>query len=401
MAYGGTAPTGAATRRFLLLLNNILAMVSNGAWYVIGPFVPLYLGTLGASVSVVGLVLGVSGVLPLLIAIPSGALADKHGAAAVAKAAVVAYALAAVALLAIHNVWAVAIAYALLGAGSIGFAVEAQAVVAAISPPRERLNNFGYYSLWSSAGAVVGPPIGGAIVGHLGYTAAFALIGMLMVPSFAIANVLSAVPPTARSVVSLASAYDLVVPILRRPGIGAVLFISFMTMAAQTLQQSFYPIYLSSVGLSVTLIGTVFAAISLSSMLVRSLLSPGTARLGNTGLLLAATGLAALSLGITPFLREFWPLAAAGALMGASTGLALPMTMNLMTEPVPAEYWGVAFGIRQGVMRVAMIISPVVFGVLIAAAGLPAGFFAGALTLVGAMPIIAKGITSPGRPRMS
>jgi len=272
-------------------------------------------------------------------------------------------------------------------------------VVATVSQSRDRLRNFGYYSLWSSAGAVVGPLIGGVITGHVGYLAAFALVGALMVPSFAVANFLYAVPPASRSVVSLANAYHLVGPIMRRPRVGAVLFISFMVVAAQTLQQSFYPIYLSRVGLSETLIGVVFAGISLSPMLVRSLLSPGSERLGNAGVLLTATWLAALSLGITPFLRAFWPLAVAGALMGASTGLALPLTMSLMADPVAAEFWGVAFGIRQGVQRVATVVSPIAFGMVITAYGLGAGFFVGALTLVGAMPIMAKVTRSLGRPQ--
>ena len=387
------------TPRVLLLLNNALAMISNGAWYVINPFIPLYLGTLGASVSVVGVVLGISGILPLLIAIPAGVLADEYGPAVVARGAVIVYALAGATLAVLHSVWAVTVAYTLLGAGNIGFAVASQAVVAAVSHSRERLNNFGYYSLWSSAGAVVGPLIGGAIVGHVGYIAAFALVGALMAPSFAVANSLRAVAPAPRSVVSLANAYHLVGPIVRRPQVGAVLFISFMVVAAQTLQQSFYPIYLSRVGLSETLIGVVFAFISLSSMLVRSWLSPGAERLGNAGLLLTATALAALSLGMTPFLREFWPLAAAGALMGASTGLALPLTMSLMADPVAAELWGVAFGIRQGVQRLATVVSPIVFGIIITACGIGAGFVVGALTLVGAMPIIAKVTRSLGRPQ--
>jgi len=387
------------TPRSLLLLNNVLAMISNGAWYVVNPFIPLYLGTLGASVAVVGVVLGIGGILPLLIAIPAGALADEHGPAVVARGAVIAYALAGATLAVFHSVAAVTVAYTLLGAGNIGFAVASQAVVATVSPSRDRLRNFGYYSLWSSAGAVVGPLIGGVITGHVGYLAAFALVGALMVPSFAVANFLRAVPPAARSVVSLANAYHLVGPIMRRPRVGAVLFISFMVVAAQTLQQSFYPIYLSRVGLSETLIGVVFAGISLSSMLVRSLLSPGSERLGNAGVLLTATGLAALSLGITPFLRAFWPLAVAGALMGASTGLALPLTMSLMADPVAAEFWGVAFGVRQGVQRVATVVSPIVFGMVITVYGIGAGFFVGALTLVGAMPIMAKVTRSLGRPQ--
>jgi MFS family permease len=382
--------TAAFSPRHLLLFNNALSAMTNGAWYVLNPFIPLYLSSLGASDASIGLVVGIAGIVPLLVAVPSGAIVDEYGPAVVAAGSVTAYAAAAVMLAVLHTIWAVTVAYTLLGAANIGFAVAAQGVVASVSAPRDRLANFGYYSLWSSGGAVVGPILGGTVAGHFGYVAAFVLAGVLMVPCFALANALRAVAAAARPVVSLVNAYELVRPILRRPGIPAVLFISFLIVAAQTLQQSFYPIYLRGAGLSQTLIGVVFAAISLSSMLVRSLLAPGAERLGTTGLVLVATGLAAVSLGITPALREFWLLAGAGALMGAGTGLAFPLTMNLMSARVAPELRGVAFGIRQAVQRLATVISPIVFGAVIAGYGLGAGFIVGGLLLATAMPVIAR-----------
>jgi MFS family permease len=63
--------------------------------------------------------------------------------------------------------------------------------------------------------------------------------------------------------------------------------------------------------------------------------------------------------------------------------------MNLMTAPIPPEYRGVAFGLRQAVQRLATVVSPIAFGAVIAAEGLGAGFVTGALVLIAAMPIIA------------
>ena len=383
--------------RRVLLFNNTLSAVSNGAWYVVGPFIPLYLGTLGASVGTIGLVVGLAGIVPLMIAVPSGAIVDAYGPAVVAWASIAGYVAAAAILAALHTIWAVTVAYTLLSAANIGFAVSAQGIVASISAPRDRLANFGYYSLWSSGGAVVGPIVGGAVAGGLGYIAAFALFGALMIPCFGFARALRAVRPPVRQVVLLTGGYDLVRPILRFPGIPAVLLISFLVVAGQQLQQAFFPIYMSRAGLSQSLIGVVFAAISLSAMLVRSLLAPGTRRFGMTGLVVVSMGLMALSLGVTPLLREFWPLAGAGAVMGAGTGLAFPLTMNLMTAPVPPDLQGVAFGIRQAVQRVATVVSPIGFGGVIAAYGLGTGFLAGALILVAAMPVIAYAARSLGR----
>jgi MFS family permease len=379
----------AADPRSLLWLNNALSFISNSAWCIATPFIPLYLISQGASVVLVGVVVSVSGILPLLLSIHAGALVDERGPQVVAKVSVILFALAGAVLMGLHSIWAVAIAYTLMGIANIGFAVAPQAIVAAASNPAVRIQNYGYYFLWTSAGAVIGPVIGGLVTGRFGYTVAFALVSLSMVPAFGIAASLGA-PVVPRRAESLATAHTLAGKIARQPGVGAILFIAFMVSCGQALQQSFYPLYLHKVGLSTTLIGIAVAAVSLSSMLVRSLLSRGVARFGYMRLLFGATALAALALGITPLLRRFWPLVLASGLMGVSTGFTQPLTMNLMVESVAAEFWGVAFGVRQSMQRLASVVSPIVFGVVITAYGIESAFFLGSLMLAGTVSIMAR-----------
>ena len=374
----------------LLWLNNALQIVSTAAWYVAAPFIPLYLASQGAPVEIIGGIIGFSGVVPLLICLHAGALVDERGPAPVTKGAVLLYAIAGVILTALHVVWAVALAYALLGIANIGFAVASQAVVAAASTPATRVRNYGYYSLWNSAGAVIGPVLGGFVTGRFGYTTAFALVAVLMIPSFVIAGSLRGVPAAPRRSVSFAMTHRLAGTILRERGVSAVLFISFMVVCGQTLQQSFYPLYLHKVGLSTPLIGILIATISLGSMVVRSFLARGVEWLGYAWLLLGATALLAVMLGIMPLLRQFWSLIFASGLMGASLGFTQPLTMSLMVESIGAEFWGVAFGMRQGVQRIGAILSPIVFGLVTTAYGIESAFFLGGATLLGAVPIMAS-----------
>src|SRR5690348_12021936 len=122
-----------ADPRSLLWLSNALSIISNTAWNVATPFIPLYLASKGASVILVGSVVGVSGIAPLLLSIHAGALVDNRGPALVAKLSVILFAVAGAVLTGLHGVWAVAVAYTLMGIGNIGFAVAPQAVVAAAS----------------------------------------------------------------------------------------------------------------------------------------------------------------------------------------------------------------------------------------------------------------------------
>src|SRR5262249_3026364 len=253
----------------VLWMNNALQILNTAAWYVAAPFVPLYLASQGAPVNLIGAIIGFSAVVPLLISFHAGALVDERGPVAVSKPSGLLYAPAGAMLAGLHAVWATAVAYGLLGIANIGFAVGSQAVVAAASTPATRVQNYGYYSLWNSAGAVVGPVIGGFVTGRFGYRISFALVCLLMVPSFAMAGALGGVPAGTRRAVSLAMTHRVIGTILRLPGVSAILFISFVVVCGQSLQQSFYPLYLHKVGLTPGLIGITIATISLGSMIVR------------------------------------------------------------------------------------------------------------------------------------
>ena len=392
------APPAVADLESLLWRNNALQILSNGAWYVAIPFIPLYLAAQGASIGVIGTIIGFSGVAPLLISLHAGALVDERGPAVVAKVSVLLFALAGVILTALPAIWATGVAYTLMGVANIGFAVAPQAVVAAASTPATRVRNFGYYALRNSAGAAVGPVVAGIIAGRFGYRTSFALVWLLMIPSFVFAGSLGESPTARRRAVALTKVHKVMGAILRQRGIAAIMFISFVVACGQTLQQSFYPLYLQKVGLTPALIGIAVAMISVSSMAVRSLLTRGVEGFGYSRLLLGALVLAAVSFGITPLVRRFWPLLVASALMGASTGFTQPVTMSLLAETVAAEFWGVAFGIRQGMQRVAAILSPIAFGLVTTASGVESAFVVGAAALLGAVLILASPSAHLGPP---
>ncbi len=380
-------------------MNNALQILNTAAWYVAAPFVPLYLASLGAPVDLIGAIIGSSAVVPLLISFHAGALVDERGPIAVSKASVLLYALAGAMLAGLHAVWAAAVAYGLLGIANIGFAVGSQAVVAAASTPATRVQNYGYYSLWNSAGAVVGPVIGGFIAGHFGYRTSFALVCFLMVPCFAIAGGLGGVPAGPRRTVPLAVAHRVIGTILRLRGVSAILFISLVVVCGQQLQQSFYPLYLHKVGLPPALIGIIIATISLGSMVVRASLARGVEWFGYSWLLVGATAVLALALVTIPLLRHFWAFIAVSALMGTSLGFTQPLTMSLMIDSVSAEFWGVAFGIRQAAQRIGSILSPILFGFVTTASGVEAAFFLGGAALLGTVPIMASVTAHLRRPR--
>lgn len=379
-----------AAIQFLLPLNNLLQFLTNCAWYIGTPFIPLYLVSHGVSVGAVGVVAGLSGIVPLAVALHVGGLVDERGPTVVFVGSVALFALGAAMLTAFHGVPEVTTAYTLLAIANIGLAVASQAVVANASTDTTRIRNYGYYAVSYSAGAVVGPVIGGFLAARLDYTATFLAMALLMVPSLVVASMVRVARVSDHRRVALGAVHTVVGTILSNRGVGMILFVSAIMNCAQALQSTFYPLYLLKVGLSTTLIGFAIAAISLASMAVRILLASAVAELGKRGALVGAMILSAGAFALTPFARQFWLLLGASALMGASLGLTQPLSMSLLAELVAQQFWGAAFGIRQSVQRVAGIISPLIFGVASTARGVESAFYLGALVLLGAAGIMTR-----------
>ena len=385
--------------RVALRRNKSLQLLSNGAWYVAIPFFPLYLVSQGASAGVVGAVVGLAGIVPLAVSIHAGALVDQRGPVVVYVASVVLFGAGGVILTVLRGIPAAGIGYGLMTIANIGFAVAAQAIVAVASTDATRIRNFGYYSLWNSAGAVAGPIAGGFIAARFGYTGAFAALWILMVPCLAVVPGLRGMPAPSRRAVPLGAAHTLVGTILRERGVGAVLFVSAMMVCAQQLQNTFYPLYLHQIGMAAPLIGMIVAAVSTATMAVRSLLAAGVALLGTGRALLISMVVAAVAFLLTPLTHGFWALIGVSILMGASVGFTQPLTMSLLIECITAEFWGVALGIRQSVQRVSTIISPLIFGAVSTARNVEPAFYAGALIFLGAAGIMTRFADEMGRPR--
>jgi len=376
--------------RLVLRLNNTIQLLSNGAWYVAIPFFPLYLVSQGASAGVVGTVVGLAGIVPLAISIHAGALVDERGPVVVYTASVVLFGAGGFILMAVRGIPAAGVGYGLMTIANIGFAVAAQAIVATASTDATRIRNYGYYSLWNSAGAVVGPIAGGFIAARFGYAGAFSALWILMLPSLAVVAALRGVPAPSRRAVPVVAAHTLVGTILRQRGVGAILFVSGMMVCAQQLQNTFYPLYLHQIGMPAALIGLVIAAVSLATMAVRTLLAGGVAWLGSGRALLISMLVAAASFLLAPLTHTFWLLIGVSGLMGASVGFTQPLTMSLLVERVKEEFWGVALGIRQSVQRVAAIVGPVVFGAVSTVRSVEPAFYAGALVFLGAAGILSR-----------
>jgi MFS family permease len=170
-----------------------------------------------------------------------------------------------------------------------------------------------------------------------------------------------------------------------------ILWVVFLSLFAWDIKLSFLPLYLQSVGLPTSEIGLIFSCMSGGSMVIRPLLGTLTGRFGRRPILLSAVGLGAIGIGLVPFLRAFWPLALAATAAGVASGITQPLTMSLIAGNVRPGEQGLAMSLRMSTNRLADLLSPIVFGALVAWTGLGGAFGVAAATLLAGVAVVGRG----------
>ena len=165
----------------------------------------------------------------------------------------------------------------------------------------------------------------------------------------------------------------------RMLAVSAILFVAMITMlrnAGNTIQHSFYVVYLSDViGLSGTAIGflTSFAAVIGGA----GALSVGAlARRFAPHWLLLVTVIGAVALiAVTPLLGSFVLLAVAMGLRGASLGISQPLMMSILSRAADKDSQGTSVGLRNTANRLTGGVVPISMGVLVDLVGIENGFY--------------------------
>jgi MFS family permease len=371
---------------------NLLGVTFITAWHTTLPFVAVYAQSLGASAPVIGLMISSTVLLPLVLGIYIGAAVDSLGVTRVAQWSAVLFALACAVMAAGSGLWILTIALGIVGFADVGLVVASQTYVASYSLPSERDRNFGFYTIWVSLGALIGPILGGLLADTLGYRAVFAgsfLLGLVTIGICATLPRGPAARPAASTVLARQTAAS-AATMLRDRALVLVLLVNACAMFAFSLRQSFYPVYLQSVGFSTTLIGAAFSFHSLCSIAVRPTIGKAVERLGHPGVLAMAIGLTAAGVSVTPLLRNPIALTAAIGLTGIATGYMQPLSMSLISGRAKPAARGVALGLRISMNQLSQAVGPPLLGLAVAGYGLPAAFYLAALVVCAGFPVLAR-----------
>ena len=222
---------------------------------------------LGASQFLIGVIASLYALLPLVLGLYSGRLADTIG---MRVPMLVGAGLATTAMLC-GFLWqhlAALLATALLmGAAFVFYNVSIQNLTGAYGKPEERARNFSFLTIGYSISSFSGPLIAGFTIDYAGHAQAFLLFALLtLVPI----GVLIFYPRSVKVTVEKYGQDERhALDLLRDPPLRKVILMSGLMVAAYELFGFYTPVFGHSIGLSASTIGIVMGTYATATFLTR------------------------------------------------------------------------------------------------------------------------------------
>ena len=342
----------------------------------------------GASQLLIGVIAALYALVPLLLGVYSGRLADTVGMRVPLLAGAVLVGIAMLVGAIGHSLNALFLTALLVGAGFVFFNVSIQNLTGAYGPAGERVRNFSILSIGYSISTFIGPMVAGFAIDYAGHSVAFFIFaGFTLVP--VVALILSPqlgriAAPTAKA--EKRSALDL----LRMTEVRRMIVTSGLIVAAWDLFGFYVPIYAHTVGLTASTIGVILGAYATAAFLPRFMMPAMLRRWRGDQVLFVAMLVGAAGFIAFPLFREAYPLMALAAVIGLGLGCGQPLSMMMSYERSPAGRTGEVTGLRLTANNLARVIIPVVAGTLGAAFGTSPVFWANAANLVGISWLIKR-----------
>ncbi|RLY93975.1 MFS transporter [Kocuria tytonicola] len=373
---------------------------------------------LGADPVVIGLTTAAYALLPLVSAVWLGRMSDRiPQLRLLILSGVGLLALAGVGLALANSVGLVFAASAVLGMGHLCFTIGGQTAIARYAADRDLDKGFGWFTAAFSAGQMIGPALGGWIVGHgsdiasperLAAVNESLWIGVLVTVLAAPLLVFRCGPVAAGSPRSADAAStpddDAAAPtapqgtiapdtsppatsdpahnapraderpdvlrILRTPGIMSNMVASLSLLAMIDILTAFLPLVGEDAGVAPSVVGVLLGVRGLASIASRLLLPWLSGRYSRRALLIASLLASGLALIVPPlFLDSFWWASLFLAVGGFFLGLGQPLTMTLISTSVPGTWRGSALAVRLMGNRLGQVILPVAAGAVAAPFG--------------------------------
>lgn len=334
---------------------------------------------LGASQFTVGVLAAFYAIVPLLLGVYSGRLADRRGMRLpmlIGASCMVVAMLAGFVMRELTGLFLVSI---LVGASFVFFNVSVQNVAGGIGRPEHRARNFSILAIGYSVSAFIGPMFAGFSIDHNGHALTF-----LYFVLFALVPVvlLIARPRLVHVVVEPHITEERrTLDLLRDAPLRNLIITSGLCVASAELFAFYVPVFAHSIGLSASTIGLILGAYAVAVFVTRFLLPAMLRRWRADQIMSSMMLIAALAFAVFPLMRSIYLLIAMALVIGFGVGCAQPLLMALSYEKSPPGRTGEVTGLRLTANNVARVVIPLISGALGALVGAAPVFWLNAANL--------------------
>jgi MFS family permease len=267
-------------------------------------------------------------------------------------------------------------ASAVLGLGHLALALGVQEVIARESHFDRHDQHFGLLTAGVSLGQLVGPVLGGLLLGHhAGATLTAATSRALVVAAgiAAVATVCALLAERSRPEggreTEVESREGSVRAILATPGVPAGIFASVAVLSAADVFTAYMPVLGEQRGVAPGVVGVLLGLRAAASIASRIGIGTIVRFVGRARLIaLSAAAAAAAFFGLT-LTDNVWAIAALTVVIGFGLGFGQPLSMTIVVQLVPSYARATALAIRLTGNRLGQVAGPAAAGVVAGSAG--------------------------------
>ena len=353
---------------------------------------PLLVLEQGHGKAAVGVLVACVALGQVLTALPAGRLVQRHGVK-LPLAWSAGAAIAAAATAALWPFYAALCCSALLAGAAVGgVSVAMQFHVGRAAPDPARLKQaFSWVSVSPAAANFLGPFAAGLMIDHLGFRAAFVLLGLLPAAAWFLARTARSIPgePVPAHETS-GSAWDL----WREAAFRRVLLMNWFMSASWDVHGFMVPVLGHERGLSASVIGTILGSFALAAAGIRLAMPFIVTRVREWVLMTATMAATALLFWIYPLMPSALAMGLCSAGLGMALATAQPIVMSVLHQITPPHRHGEAMAMRLVTVSASNLAMPLLFGAVGGLLGASAVFWTMG-TIVGAGSRLALGMRAP------
>jgi predicted MFS family arabinose efflux permease len=357
---------------------------------------------LGADGTVLGLTVASFAVPPILLAVGLGRWTERHHPAILLVSGLGISATAAFILVVAEAIPAMAVATTALGIGHTSGVIGTQSIMAQAQSSLARISRFGTLTAVSALGQIVGPVLGGLIIGHTEEPSLESTSSALLVAAWVFVGALPAAALVTRARIQKSTVRtgraERVWRLLSRRGMPAALMTSFSAKSGMDLLLVYVPLLGAVVGLTSSQVGVLLGINSTGALLARGATPFFVRRIPTLRLTVVATVVAASCLLVVALSHHLVAMMLAISVLGFALGLSQTTTMDWVVDLVDDTSRGSALGLRVATNRVGQAFVLAVAGAVSGALGVEAAF---ALLAVVMFATAAAGVFSGRSQRQS